>query len=113
MIFFIMVLKMQAQPPCSFGLFPASQQYFSLSKNQRQPPATNQPAVFFSQQKPAPVASHQPNEQDVIDIKDRRGDADAVLMELYSPAFDIIHLHHISYVGASLIRYTKGRACLS
>jgi hypothetical protein len=40
---------------CSFGLSATSQQYFS----QR----TNQPAVLFSQNKSAPVISHQPNEQ--------------------------------------------------
>jgi hypothetical protein len=42
-----------------------SQQYFSLTTNQ--PPATsNQPAVLFSQNKPAPVISHQPTEQAAI-----------------------------------------------
>jgi hypothetical protein len=40
-----------------------SQQYFSLTTNQ--PPATsrNQPAVLFSQNKPAPAIGHQPTEQ--------------------------------------------------
>jgi hypothetical protein len=49
--------------PCSLGLSATSQQYFSLRKNQ--PPATsrNQPAVLFSQNKPAPAISHQPTEQ--------------------------------------------------
>jgi hypothetical protein len=48
---------------CSFGLSATSQQYFSLRTNQ--PPATsrNQPAVPFSQNKPAPAISHQPTEQ--------------------------------------------------
>jgi hypothetical protein len=43
--------------PCSLGLSATSQQYFSLRTNQ--PPATshNQPAVFFSQQRPAPAIS--------------------------------------------------------
>jgi hypothetical protein len=41
--------------PCSLGLSATSQQYFSLR--------TNQPAVLFSQNKPAPAISHQPNEQ--------------------------------------------------
>jgi hypothetical protein len=54
------------QPPtkrtgqaCSLGLSATSQQYFSLRTNQ--PPATsrNQPAVLFSQNKPAPAISHQ------------------------------------------------------
>jgi hypothetical protein len=40
-----------------------SQRYFYLRTNQ--PPATNrnQPAVLFSQNKPAPAISHQPTEQ--------------------------------------------------
>jgi hypothetical protein len=40
----------------------ASQRYFSLTTNQ--PPATsrNQPAVLFSQNKPAPAIIHQPTE---------------------------------------------------
>jgi hypothetical protein len=48
---------------CSLGLSATSQQYFSLRTNQ--PPATsrNQPAVIFSQNKPAPAISHQPTEQ--------------------------------------------------
>jgi hypothetical protein len=41
---------------CSLGLSATSQQYFSLS---------NQPAVLFSQNKPAPAISHQPTEQAV------------------------------------------------
>jgi hypothetical protein len=51
------------QTACSLGLSAISQQYFSLRKNQ--PPATsrNQPAVLFSQNKPAPAISHQPTEQ--------------------------------------------------
>jgi len=41
---------------------PTSQQYFSLTQNQHQPPATSHPAVFFSQNKSAPATSHsQPN----------------------------------------------------
>jgi hypothetical protein len=53
--------KMHA--PRSFGLSATSQQYFSLRTNQ--PPTTshNQPAVLFSQNKPAPAISHQPTEQ--------------------------------------------------
>jgi hypothetical protein len=49
--------------PCSLGLSATSQQYFSLRTNQ--PPATshNQPAVLFSQNKPASAISHQPTEQ--------------------------------------------------
>jgi hypothetical protein len=46
---------------CSLGLSATSQQYFTLRINQ--PPATNQPAVLFSQNKPASATSHQPNEQ--------------------------------------------------
>jgi hypothetical protein len=50
---------------CSPGLSATSQQYFSLRTNQ--PPATsrNQPAVLFSQNKPAPAIIHQPTEQAV------------------------------------------------
>jgi hypothetical protein len=53
----------QGPTPCSLGLSATSQQYFSLRTNQ--PPATsqNQPAVLFSQNKPAPAISHQPTEQ--------------------------------------------------
>jgi hypothetical protein len=53
--------------PCSLGLSATSQQYFSLRTNQ--PPATsqNQPAVLFSQNKPAPAISHQPTEQALSD----------------------------------------------
>jgi hypothetical protein len=40
---------------CSLGLSTTSQQYFSLR--------TNQPAVLFSQNKPAPTIRHQPIEQ--------------------------------------------------
>jgi hypothetical protein len=56
---------MHAITPCSLGLSATSQQYFSLRTNQ--PPATsqNQPAVLFSQNKPAPDISHQPTEQAV------------------------------------------------
>jgi hypothetical protein len=52
-----------AEAACSLGLSATSQQYFSLRTNQ--PPATshNQPAVLFSQNKPAPAISHQPTEQ--------------------------------------------------
>jgi hypothetical protein len=51
---------------CSLGLSATSQQYFSLRTNQ--PPATsrNQPAVIFSQNKPAPAISHQPTEQAAV-----------------------------------------------
>jgi hypothetical protein len=53
----------QQYTACSLGLSATSQQYFSLRTNQ--PPATsrNQPAVLFSQNKPAPAISHQPTEQ--------------------------------------------------
>jgi hypothetical protein len=45
--------------PCSLALSATSQQYFSLRTNQ--PPTTsNQPALLFSQNKPAP-ATGQPN----------------------------------------------------
>jgi hypothetical protein len=43
------------QRDCSLGLSATSQQYFSLT--------SNQPAVLFSQNKPAPAISHQPTEQ--------------------------------------------------
>jgi hypothetical protein len=53
-------------PACSLGLSATSQQYFSLRTNQ--PPATsrNQPAVLFSQNKPAPAISDQPTEQAML-----------------------------------------------
>jgi hypothetical protein len=53
----------QISTPCSLGLSATSQQYFSLRTNQ--PPVTsqNQPAVLFSQKKPAPAISYQPTEQ--------------------------------------------------
>jgi hypothetical protein len=47
--------------PCSFGLSTTSQRYFYPRTNQ--PPATSQ--QYFSQNKPAPAISHQPNEQAV------------------------------------------------
>ena len=37
---------------------PASQQCFSLTPNQHQPPANSQPAVLFSNNKSAPATSH-------------------------------------------------------
>jgi hypothetical protein len=46
-----------------FGLSATSQQYFSLRTNQPQVTSRNQPAVLFSQNKPAPAISHQPTEQ--------------------------------------------------
>jgi hypothetical protein len=51
-----------ADPPCSFGLSATSQQYISL-RSQNKPAITNQTAVLFSQNKPAPAICHQPNEQ--------------------------------------------------
>jgi hypothetical protein len=45
-------------PPCSFGLS-ASSTFLSQQTN-------NQPAVLFSQNKPAPAISHQPTEQAVL-----------------------------------------------
>jgi hypothetical protein len=51
--------------PCSLGLSATSQQYFSLRANQPQATSRNQPAVLFSQNKPAPAISHQPTEQGV------------------------------------------------
>jgi hypothetical protein len=66
-IFFLKKVRTAANSlaACSFGLSATSQQYFSLRTNQ--PPATsrNQPAVPFSQNKPAPFISHQPTEQAV------------------------------------------------
>jgi hypothetical protein len=60
--FYLVKKKSKKQTPCSLGLSATSQQYFSLTRNQ--PPATsrNQPAVLFSQNKPAPATSHQPTE---------------------------------------------------
>jgi hypothetical protein len=51
--------------PCSLGLSATSQQYFSLRTNQPLATSQNQPAVLFSQNKPAPAISHQPTEQAV------------------------------------------------
>jgi hypothetical protein len=50
---------------CSLGLSATSQQYFSLRTNQPPTTSRNQPAVLFSQNKPAPAISHQPTEQAV------------------------------------------------
>jgi hypothetical protein len=50
------------------GLSATSQQYFSL----RKPATTNQPAVLFSQNKPAPAISHQPTEQACLSMLGRR-----------------------------------------
>jgi hypothetical protein len=41
----------------SFGWLAASQQRFFLTPIQHQPPATSQPAVFFSHNKSAPATS--------------------------------------------------------
>jgi hypothetical protein len=62
-IFSFLEQLQQTSSTCSLGLSATSQQYFSLRTNQ--PPATsrNQPAVLFSQNKPAPAISHQPTEQ--------------------------------------------------
>jgi hypothetical protein len=49
--------------PCSAGWLPASQQCFSLTPVQHQPPATSQPAVFFSHNKSASATSHPPAER--------------------------------------------------
>jgi hypothetical protein len=43
-----------------------SQQCFSLTPVQHQPPATSQPAVFFSHNKLASTTSHQPAERDLL-----------------------------------------------
>jgi hypothetical protein len=53
--------------PCSFGLSATSQQYFF---SQNKSAITNHPAVLFSQNKPAPVISHQLNEQAVCLMDD-------------------------------------------
>jgi hypothetical protein len=61
--------------PYSLGLSATSQQYFSLRTNQQPANSTflseqtsNQPTVLFSQNKPAPAISHQPNEQTVARV---------------------------------------------
>jgi hypothetical protein len=54
-----------SQWPCSAGWLPASQQCFSLTPVQHQPPATSQPAVFFSHNKSASPATRQPNEANI------------------------------------------------
>jgi hypothetical protein len=50
----------------SLALSATSQQYFSLGTNQ---PISNQPAVLFSQNKPAPAISHQPTEQACTSVR--------------------------------------------
>jgi len=40
-----------------FAASPTSQQYFSLTLNQHQPPATSQPTVIFSHNKSVPAIS--------------------------------------------------------
>jgi hypothetical protein len=47
---------------CSLGLSATSKQYFSLRTNQTPATSQNQPAVLFSQNKPASAISHQPTE---------------------------------------------------
>jgi hypothetical protein len=54
---------LQSNSACSLGLSATSQQYFSLITNQPLATSRNQPAVLFSQNKPAPTISHQPTEQ--------------------------------------------------
>jgi hypothetical protein len=75
--------------PCLLGLSATSQQYFSLRTNQ--PPATsrNQPAVLFSQNKPAPAISHQPTEQaaSLSDLKELKVSPNALTSE--------VHLGHL------------------
>jgi hypothetical protein len=53
----------QEPSPCSLGLSATRQQYFSLRTNS--PTTSNQPAVLFFQNKPAPAISHQSTEQAV------------------------------------------------
>jgi hypothetical protein len=53
---------LREQAPCSLGLSATSQQYFSLRTNQPSATSQNQPAVLFSQNKPAPAISHQPEQ---------------------------------------------------
>jgi hypothetical protein len=54
-------------PPIFLALFAwlisHNQQYFSFRTNQAPATSQNQPAVLFSQNKPAPAISHQPTEQ--------------------------------------------------
>jgi hypothetical protein len=57
------MLHATPQTPCSLGLSATSQQYFSLRTNQLSATSRNQPAVLFSQNKPAPAINHQPTEQ--------------------------------------------------
>jgi hypothetical protein len=58
-----MTLRSDELAACSLGLSATSQQYFSLRTNQPAATSRNQPAVLFSQSKPAPAISHQPTEQ--------------------------------------------------
>jgi hypothetical protein len=55
------------KPGVTAGWLPASQQCFSLTSFQRQPPTTSQPAVFFSHNKSAPATS-QPNEAEISNL---------------------------------------------
>jgi hypothetical protein len=57
------VISTDEETACSLGLSATSQQYFSLRTNQPPTISRNQPAVLFSQNKPAPAISHQPTEQ--------------------------------------------------
>jgi hypothetical protein len=52
-------------PPCSLGLSATNQQYFSLTTNQPQQPASS---TFFSKNKPAPAISHQSNDAPCLSI---------------------------------------------
>jgi hypothetical protein len=57
----VSIILTSLKPSPIIGLFVRliSHQYFSQNK----PVTSNQPAVFFSQNKSAPAISHQPNEQ--------------------------------------------------
>jgi hypothetical protein len=61
-------LALRTFSPCSLGLSATSQPYFSHIK----PTISNQPAVLFSQNKPALAISHQPTEQAVLYVFSNR-----------------------------------------
>jgi hypothetical protein len=54
-------LEPQKVAACSFAYQPPASSTFSQNKSA----TSNQPAVLFSQNKPAPAINHQPNEQAV------------------------------------------------
>jgi hypothetical protein len=72
------------------GWLPTSQQCFSLTPVQHQPPVTSQPAVFFSHNKSASATSHQPAERGL-----------SINLNVFFLLFQIIHFSVLWRIKAS------------